>query len=283
VSLETPIQPEIIGTYLWEADYNDIDFSFPRQILVNGDYIYVPFERFGNSESFIISIEDPTQPEIIEFEDIQGLAHPLAMEDILLIANFELYNIEDPLHPELLTVLGDWYDKVWTVSIQHGLVVIGGWSGAHDFINIRMFNVRDPENPMLIAEIELPESVNHVILDDGVVYVQGYSGIEIMQYTGADGVNEPALNQPLTFELSEPYPNPFNSTTLMSYTLPKSADVRLSLYDTAGRLVSTLVEVQQTAGRYQYTLNGADLSAGVYLLRLEVGEAVRTQKVVLLK
>jgi len=59
--------------------------------------------------------------------------------------------------------------------------------------------------------------------------------------------------------------------------------VRLSIYDSAGRLVQTLADGRQIAGDQRATLQGSDLPAGVYLLRLEAGSVVKTGKVVLLK
>ncbi len=78
-------------------------------------------------------------------------------------------------------------------------------------------------------------------------------------------------------------PNPFNSTTSIRYFLPRSADVRLTIYDSAGRLVHILAEDLTLAGEHRATLHGAELSTGVYLLRLKTGDVVRSMKVVLLK
>ncbi len=78
-------------------------------------------------------------------------------------------------------------------------------------------------------------------------------------------------------------PNPFNSTTRVRYFLPRSADVRLTVYDSAGRLIQILSEDWTVAGEHRATLHGSELPAGVYLLRLETGDAVRSMKVVLLK
>ena len=55
------------------------------------------------------------------------------------------------------------------------------------------------------------------------------------------------------------------------------------MYDSAGRLVQTLADGWQATGDQRTTLQGADLAAGVYLVRLEVGSVVKTGKVVLLK
>ena len=281
ISLENPEQPEVIGSYSREDGYYG-GFAASQQVKVVGDLVYIPSSAWFN-ETYIFSIEDPTQPELIELEDIDGIPYPIAIENDLMIANYIIYNIEDPTQPELLAELDNWYNYIYAASIQDGLLAVGGWSWIPDFINFRFYNARDPINPMLITEIELPESVNQVILDNGVIYVLGQTGIEIMRYTGWDGILDQSPAVLKTLHLSDPYPNPFNSTTSIRYFLPQEMDVQLSLFDTGGRLVTTLASGQQSMGSHHVVLNGIDLAAGLYLLRLEAGDVVQSRKVLLLK
>jgi parallel beta-helix repeat protein/predicted outer membrane repeat protein len=78
-------------------------------------------------------------------------------------------------------------------------------------------------------------------------------------------------------------PNPFNPTTVASFELRAASHVNLKIYDTAGRLVATLVEGWRDAGEHQVTFDGAKLASGVYLARLQAGTFTQTQKLVLLK
>jgi hypothetical protein len=82
---------------------------------------------------------------------------------------------------------------------------------------------------------------------------------------------------PRRFHLASASPNPFNSSTIIRYGIPAAASVRLSLHDLTGREVRECVNRQVQAGEQSYTLNGAGLPAGVYLIRLEAGsnQAVR--------
>ncbi|MDK9701234.1 MAG: T9SS type A sorting domain-containing protein, partial [bacterium] len=88
---------------------------------------------------------------------------------------------------------------------------------------------------------------------------------------------------PLIYSLLEAYPNPFNSSTTISYSLPKSGTVELKLYDLTGREVATLVNQKQQTGSYRVTFDGKNLSSGTYFVRMQAGEFVKTQKMVLLK
>jgi hypothetical protein len=92
---------------------------------------------------------------------------------------------------------------------------------------------------------------------------------------------------PTQYELSKNYPNPFNPSTKINYSLAKSGAVSLKVYDVVGRLVATLVDGYQVAGKYTVTFNTADrtfnLSSGVYFYRLESGSFMSVDKMMLLK
>jgi hypothetical protein len=78
-------------------------------------------------------------------------------------------------------------------------------------------------------------------------------------------------------------PNPFNPSTTLSYQLSANSYVHLRVYDTAGRLVTTLVDGWRSAGEHQLTWDAGDLAAGMYFARLEAGEYVGVQKLALIK
>lgn len=105
--------------------------------------------------------------------------------------------------------------------------------------------------------------------------------------------NETVLRQ---FSLHQNYPNPFsqiprfagNPATTISYDLPKSAHVKLVVYNVLGREVRTLVDVRQTAGPHQITWNGKsdaglNVASGVYIYRIKAGEFDMSRKLLLMK
>ncbi|RJP76725.1 MAG: T9SS C-terminal target domain-containing protein [Candidatus Zixiibacteriota bacterium] len=89
--------------------------------------------------------------------------------------------------------------------------------------------------------------------------------------------------RPADFRLLGAHPNPFNPVTALSFSLPVPGYVSLRVYDTAGREVRTLVNGWRTAGSQEATFDGSGLPSGVYLVRLEMGDFIQTQKLVLLK
>lgn len=103
--------------------------------------------------------------------------------------------------------------------------------------------------------------------------------------TGAEalssrGEENPVVGQPFSVSL---WPNPFNPTTVASYELRVASQVSLKVYDTAGRLIITLVEGRQEAGDHRVTFDGSKLPSGVYLAQLTAGEFTATQKLILIK
>lgn len=99
----------------------------------------------------------------------------------------------------------------------------------------------------------------------------------------------PNIPVPTAFALHPNVPNPFNPITTISYDVPTTgADVNISIYDVAGRLVRELVNGHRAAGRWSVQWNGDDdrgqrVASGVYFYRMRAGQFVDTKKMVLLK
>ena len=88
---------------------------------------------------------------------------------------------------------------------------------------------------------------------------------------------------PVAYELSQNYPNPFNPATEIQYSIMKSGSVKLSVFDMSGKLVSTIVDEEQTFGTYKYSFDASGLSSGVYVYRLEAPGFSSVKKMVLIK
>lgn len=100
--------------------------------------------------------------------------------------------------------------------------------------------------------------------------------------TSTSGVEEQSAMSPKTFKLSN-YPNPFNPVTTVTYSVPVSGFVKVSVYDMLGRLVQDLVNSEKAPGEYKVSFDASGLESGVYFCRLSSGSYVQIQKMVLLK
>ena len=94
---------------------------------------------------------------------------------------------------------------------------------------------------------------------------------------------KPAVKQiPEQFGLEQNYPNPFNPSTTISYQLPKVSSVSLSVFNTLGQQVATLVDEKKEPGYYTVRWN-ATVPSGIYFYRLHAGEFVETKKMIHLR
>ncbi len=153
---------------------------------------------------------------------------------------------------------------------------------------------------MTIAKMWWMEQYNQEILKPGdVVGIAGFNEtpaddwgcdmtargeIVIAEATGiADGA---AVVE--GYKLSDNYPNPFNPTTSISYTVPQSADVSIEIFNTLGQKIRTLVDGKMAAGEHTVNWNGMNdagqsVSSGIYFYRMVSDQMTVTKNMVLLK
>jgi hypothetical protein len=88
---------------------------------------------------------------------------------------------------------------------------------------------------------------------------------------------------PQSFSLEQNYPNPFNPSTKITFNLPQSGIVNISIYNLLGQKVATVIDQELIAGRHTVDFDASSLSSGVYFYKIESGKNTATQKMMLLK
>lgn len=102
--------------------------------------------------------------------------------------------------------------------------------------------------------------------------------------SGMVDVREPAGERPDMLHLRQNFPNPFNPSTTIAYSLPREERVTLEVFNLIGQRVARLVgDEVQGAGSHEVTFSAAGLPSGVYLYTLTAGKEVHTRKLTLLK
>jgi len=86
-----------------------------------------------------------------------------------------------------------------------------------------------------------------------------------------------------SYLLEQNYPNPFNPETTIGYSIPNSGHVTLSVYNTLGQIVTTLVNSYENAGSYKVKFNAKDLTSGIYFYRINCGSFSASKKLIIVK
>jgi hypothetical protein len=111
--------------------------------------------------------------------------------------------------------------------------------------------------------------------------------ISNLTLTDVHVINTEGLPLPTTFNLGQNYPNPFNPSTRFDFALPERAQVNITIYNSLGQTVKTLVDAEYSAGRYSVEWNGISngesAATGVYFYRMNANNFQATKKLLLLK
>ena len=113
----------------------------------------------------------------------------------------------------------------------------------------------------------------------GILY---FDDLQFARYTVTD-VEQELSGTPETYGLSQNFPNPFNPATVIRYAIPVAGDVEITVYNSLGQKVRSLVEGYKEAGNYQVTFEAADLPSGLYLYELRSGGYTSVRKMILMK
>lgn len=122
--------------------------------------------------------------------------------------------------------------------------------------------------------------------NDTVVTIPIYNPIvETARWTPVVGITQIENEIPSEYKLYQNYPNPFNPSTTINYDLKENSNVSLILYDIMGRELLTLINENQSAGKYKYILDMSqlNLSSGIYFYKIQANEFSDIKRLVFVK
>ena len=168
-----------------------------------------------------------------------------------------------------------------TIDRYYDIALDWIWNRRHTEDWPGYYKLFDAEEHMYQLEWPLPENLRY---KNEALLTAGTDGKPLgdlnwfPEYLGVDE-NE-GSNNPSQIELNN-YPNPFNGTTTIEYTIRKSAEVSVTIYDVFGKQVKVLVNKNQNAGTHQVIWDGSQLSEGFYFCQLKIGARTITKKMIL--
>lgn len=164
---------------------------------------------------------------------------------------------------------------------------------SHYSAGLRIVNIADPSNIFEEEFYDTPSAWGAwPFFDSGKILISDVpSGLYVVYFPGAEitttGINDDEAI-PAEFELKANYPNPFNPTTTIEYSLASTAFVQLDIYNISGQKVKTLANDTQAAGTYSAEWDGTDnngnaVSSGAYIYSLSTEGFQQSRKMMLIK
>ncbi len=292
VSIEDPEHPVEVNFF------EDFSASLNNRLSIVGSFLYIADTDEGIK---IFSIEDPERPVLTGSINTPGFAYDVAVkEGLAYVADRDDITIYD-----VSRAMGAWYLGLSDESHDFGEVsldCIAEWE-----LTIHNSSALEREITDIIIDNEVftcsfdtsfilseASDTTLIVLFTPVIDTT-YTGIlevvsgdhSLQVLLSGQGIRIDAVAEEpevaYDFELQGAYPNPFNSTTSIRYTLDRNAHVTLSIYDLSGREVVKLVDNYLSSGPQEVRLDGKALTSGIYLLRLAVGNQRDEIKIICIK
>ncbi|MDP8238092.1 MAG: T9SS type A sorting domain-containing protein [Candidatus Hatepunaea meridiana] len=267
------------------------DFELPNNsyydVFVVGNYAYVTGGRnyLGQfSALHIIDVSNPRNPEQVSQIETPNVAGKVfIINEYAYVTDFEagmmIIDVSDPEQPQEISLFD-------TEDYTSGIFVLDKIAYVTDrYKGFRVINVSDKESPYEIGYYDTPGYARGIYVVDNIAFVADHTNLGIYDCSDAldVGDRQNRAGCPSEFFLKPPCPNPFNSTTTITYSLPATTMIKLRLFDLTGREVMTLINDLKQPGVHSTVLNADDLASGLYFVRLEASEQSLTRKVMLIR
>jgi hypothetical protein len=154
---------------------------------------------------------------------------------------------------------------------------------ASEATGIRAINISNPASPVEAGYYDGVPQSRGVAVNGKYVYVaEKIDGLTVYSNDLATSIREQG-SLPKEFSLDQNFPNPFNPSTQIRFSVPSKGMVTLKVSDLLGREVAVLVREVLEAGSYAAKFSAANLSSGTYMYTLTAGDYRLSQKMLLLK
>lgn len=269
----------------WEDNFEPVDVVSNGWKLLNNDSSAGTMRFFTPFEFFDLSRQNSYKGNYFIKMDFESANSKNIIDDWIISP--KLYNIQEN---DTLSFWCGAIDKVFKDSLKiyisetdnelRSFILIdhfkvdgpaGSWhKKSFDLSAFRGKNIYFAVNYYLVKAGPTGLSSDNVWIDYFILTGKGYGGPDVKSY-----------------ELNQNFPNPFNPSTEISFSIPQNSDVIIRIYDITGKEVSTLVKGFYEKGKYSVSFNGTNFASGVYFYKMtaisSAGEFSDTKKLDLIK
>jgi hypothetical protein len=267
--------PELVGSSNDEISYYCINIRNDLAI------------TWGRRNRSMYNIQQPENPEIVSSTRIEyDVKFANFQDDIAFLAvgeSIRTLNFADPFQPvELSRYIAD--AGIGSISIDGNFAYIAN----HDE-GLMILNVDNPWEITRIGEYYSKSPVLCADFRDEYVFIaNSFDRVTIVSNNlhGLHVPKESSESETTEFELQTCYPNPFNSSINIAFSIPLSSEVSIQIYNTNGQLVETVLEKPMPAGKQSVVWNAGGAPAGIYFLKMIADDnqfSDKVRKVVLIR
>ena len=270
INLNNPSTPTISGVY------NTGPGCIFHDALIWGNYVYIGAEAQPNIR--IVNIEDTGNPvQVNAMLDGHGIVrHGMCTQDHYLFVNagaFYILDLINPASPQIVSQL--------PISADI-LSVTGRYAFLAKNDSLMVVDISDVSNPILCAGCRvIGNYINGIASNDSLCIVSVLDGIAAYKLNPAQSIDESLA--PEEFFLINNYPNPFNAQTTLSYMLPETGPVNITVYNLIGQKVAVLENGIILAGEHRLTWNAGNMPSGVYFAKVQAGNKAESIKMTVMK
>jgi len=271
--ISEPTVPTVVG----RSNTND----FAIEVIVSEQYAYVS-DRYAGLRVFDLS--DPTQPVAVgkypaNDEPLWVIYLAKWGNTLVLAADFEVFilDVTNPLEPKQI---GSYVSsRIQDISLAGDLLFLATARNG-----IEVVDISDPVATKKVCTYDTEGAAMGVASRDSMLFVADHNSLLRFQWRGSSDPNGHGV-VPDDLRIDPGYPNPFNPSTTIEYSIPRTSRLSLSVYNILGQKVATLVDDVKPAGSYTARWGGTDaagnsVASGVYLCTIKAGGAYRTIKLV---
>jgi len=300
------------------SDYDTPDRAFG--IFADDNYVYL---ANGYAGFFIFDITDPWLPDLIgEYDTPYSASGVWIDQDKAYLTDHDyslhIFDITNRDNPQLLSsidtpgyarrgiaVVGDyafipdWGDGLQIIDVSDA--TSPSWAGNYNspghalnvwvkhFAYVTLFeagivvlDISYPPEPRFLAEYNTPGTARGICVNSGFIFVADVTSLQILKLSATD-IAPDSEDTPTMYYLFTSYPNPFNSSAVLSYDLPEDGHITLDIYNISGQKIATLFDGVEAMGAHQKLWHAGQMASGVYFARLITPSYMASTQLICLK
>ncbi|MBP6672176.1 MAG: phosphodiester glycosidase family protein, partial [Bacteroidetes bacterium] len=139
---------------------------------------------------------------------------------------------------------------------------------------VRVDQVSNSSTWKLIGTFEFSGTSSDKVIISDAAKTNNYVVADALKFESFDpntvtSVDDRSMDTPAAFDITQNYPNPFNPSTTIGYSVVKSSNVQISVYNSLGAKIETLVDHHHAPGTYMVRFNGVSYASGMYFYRIQ--------------